>query len=558
MILSNSFILTPYNQSYTYNEIDENSPIGTPICRIETRDNATKTVTITHTVNFSLELINNQLYLTNKKVFDYESGNTIYPITLSNGVIDTAFSVDILPKNDSAATAKRVSITMDETDTIEIDLRALGIVHDNDLPTSENRWKISKIGTLPKHGYLTYNDSGVFNYKPDYKGKEFVTDSFSYYIDDSTTYDVTKLRSQAPIWVVFTFNNRNDEPLFAKNDTIIVSEDGTTSQLSNGGSSITANDSTLDNTLDRDGDGTIDISFPLSAQIISQDTRGSILLSLQKDGTFTCSDSGSHSGGLFWYEVTDGIHKDTATITVLVDLLNNNAPSAQFDTLRIQQGDSITVNLLPEVIDNDLPNDTISFTEQSGANSVTGVYSISSKGQFHYKHDSSRTFIDSIAIEYSDAAQHTNSTLLFIKILPTKVSQLDISLFPLNRSITPALFRKIVAQSGITPPFDSGTVADITMSREIEKGDFTFHAEIIDVVGNIVVTTDQSDILTYAIINKKKIRLFWSKTNRYHRFVGSGPYKLIVQVKDEYTQSSALESAIWKVRGIGISEEKLF
>ncbi len=235
--------------------------------------------------------------------------NGVYDqITFTASDADTSISgtvvIKILNRNDTPAQGVRNSYPVVENVllTVSADSGVLANDVDADLPVSENRLK-AVFGTQAKNGKVTLSADGSFTYEPNAAGTEFAVDSFTYIVVDSSTYE-TEIHSSSPITVELMISNVNDEKPLSANDTIDVIESGKAVILRSGASSVLSNDADLDKDV-------------LTATLLDSTTTGSIALA--SDGTFEYVHSGSEIySDMFTYVATDGVHFDTATVTVVI------------------------------------------------------------------------------------------------------------------------------------------------------------------------------------------------------------------------------------------------
>ncbi|MDC8004238.1 Ig-like domain-containing protein [Aureisphaera galaxeae] len=165
---------------------------------------------------------------------------------------------------------------------------------------------------------------------------------------------------------------------------------------------------------DSDSDGALDEN---SIEIVSQPIHGTLSVSsgsitYTHDGSSTTSDS-------FSYTVMDneGASSNVATVSVTI-MPVNQLPQANDDAFEVNQGESITFNILANDTDPDgsLDTDSITITQST----VNGSVTILTGGNITYTHDDSDTTTDSFRYTVQDdEGGVSNEAEVSITIIPT-------------------------------------------------------------------------------------------------------------------------------------------
>ncbi|OED35410.1 hypothetical protein AB833_29690 [Chromatiales bacterium (ex Bugula neritina AB1)] len=240
------------------------------------------------------------------------------------------------------------------------------LVNDTDpdaLPLS-----ITRISDGPTNGVANIRNGVLIEYQPntDFNGR----DQFRYTVLDSGGLSVTAL-------VEITVTGVNDAPQ-AVNDNAFTDEN------------VPVVVSVLTNDTDIEGDS-------LSVSSVSSPVNGAV--SINGDGTITYTPATNFSGvDPFEYTITDGNSgTDTATVVVQVALVNS-APEAVADNLALDEGNSATVNVLA----NDLDNDGDPLSIESVSEAANGVVEILSSSEVRYTPNEEFTGSDSFTYVVSD------------------------------------------------------------------------------------------------------------------------------------------------------------
>jgi hypothetical protein len=192
------------------------------------------------------------------------------------------------------------------------------------------------------------------------------------------------------LYLVWDYTNKNQVPL-AINDTASV-DSGETVIIS-----VLVNDS------DPDGD-------TLTPVIVTTPEYGTVVLN--NDGTisYTHDDSVEVSDS-FTYYVTDGTDLSN-TATVIIDIVQNEAPVANNDTASVFVGEAVII----AVLNNDTDADGDTLTPSIVSNPQYGTVVVNNDGTISYTHDGSSEALDSFTYYVSDGTLNSNTATVNIGI----------------------------------------------------------------------------------------------------------------------------------------------
>jgi uncharacterized repeat protein (TIGR01451 family) len=246
----------------------------------------------------------------------------------------TAAMVSIIVNGPPEAFANGYSTDED----VPLVISAPGVLGNDIDPNGDSLTVFDPSSVTASNGSLTLNGDGSFSYTPDpnWNGQ----DSFSYFAYDG------RLQSSDPATVTITVDPVNDPP-HAGDDSGYSTDEDTALQID--ASSLLANDS------DIDGD-------PLHIQSVNNAAHGTV--TLNDNGTpgdtsddFVIYDPSADFNGTdtFNYTLSDGNGgTDTAAVTVDVAPVND-APTAVNDSATTDTGVPLTVNVLANDWDVDIP-----------------------------------------------------------------------------------------------------------------------------------------------------------------------------------------------------------
>lgn len=193
------------------------------------------------------------------------------------------------------------SITLREGGTVTRTTEGTPSVLTNDLRELGEELQAQTI-SLPQHGTLQFQTNGKFTYKHD--GSETTTDFFTYRASDG-------VKESNTATVTLTIEPINDAPQ-ATDDTVVVVQGQSATTLSDGRSSLLANDSDVD-------------SDTLTAVVLMNPSHGT--LTVQSNGTFTYKHNGdTATSDSFVYQAQDSAG---ATADATVQITVEPAPIAQ-------------------------------------------------------------------------------------------------------------------------------------------------------------------------------------------------------------------------------------
>lgn len=253
---------------------------------------------------------------------DYNGADSFtFTVTDSAGATDSAtVSLTVNAVNDAPVAADDSATTPEET-SVGVDVLA------NDADAEGDTLTVS-ISSQPSNGSVTINADESITYDPnaDFAG----TDSFSYQVSDGT--------DTATATVRVTVTNVNDAPV-ANADSATTDEDH----------SVTVN--VLANDTDTDGDA-------LTVGSTTNPANGTV--TANGDGTVTYTPADDFNGpDSFTYEVSDGTDTTTATVSVVVNAVND-LPEAVSDSATTDEETLVNIDVLA----NDSDVETMALTVQ--------------------------------------------------------------------------------------------------------------------------------------------------------------------------------------------------
>lgn len=306
---------------------------------------------------------------------------------------DTAtVMVTINPLNDNDPVA------VDDTLTVIEGQGAAVSVLSNDSDVDNNLLTVSLLsGTQnePQNGVVSLGPNNTIIYTHD--SSENFTDSFNYQITDGTRTDTAT--------VVVNINPVNDNDPVAIDDSLAVDE-GQSASIA-----VLANDGDVDNDA---------LILTLLTGASNEPQYGT--LTLNPAGVITYSHDGTENfSDSFVYQVSDGTRTDTATVSVTVTPINDNAPQIPGDSVTVLEGgktqafDSGRTSLLQGVIDAD-PGD--SLTVVSVTQPTSGSLAWNAGGFFEYSHYGLDGATDSFTYTVADDAGNSDTQTVSIAITP--------------------------------------------------------------------------------------------------------------------------------------------
>ncbi|GAB5388064.1 MAG: tandem-95 repeat protein [Alphaproteobacteria bacterium] len=326
------------------------------------------------TISLVTDVENGSLTLNTDGTFNYTgdanfNGTDSFTYRISDGdLTDTAtVNLTITPANDAP-------VAQDDTATGDEDTAITGDVSSNDVDIDGDDLTFSVVsdGT---DGTLTLNADGTFSYTgaQDYNG----TDSFTYRVSDGELTDTAT--------VSLTITAVNDAPI-AVDDNATGTEDA----------EITGDVSSNDFDVEAD-----DLTFT----VVSNVSNGS--LTLNTDGSFSYTGDQDFNGSdSFTYRVSDGELTDTATVTLVVNAVND-APIAQDDTAAGDEDTEITGDVSTN--DSDVEGAELTFSLLTDVSD--GTLSFNADGTFSYTGDANFFGTDSFTYRVSDGVLTDTATV---------------------------------------------------------------------------------------------------------------------------------------------------
>ena len=222
-----------------------------------------------------------------------------------------------------------------------------------------------------------------------------------------------------------TINPINDAPL-AVADSILVNEGTTITIVTNNATTLTNNDTDVDN-------------VTLTTAVVTQPTNGT--LTLNSNGTFSYTHNGSETtSDSFTYKANDGLlDSNIATVTITVTPVND-APVGNNDSFTVNEGATVTVlsNSQTSVLNNDTDAESNTLTASVITAPTNGTLTLNSNGTFSYTHNGTETITDSFTYKVNDGLLDSNITTVNITVIPVNdngPTDISVSNFSLNENI---------------------------------------------------------------------------------------------------------------------------
>lgn len=215
-------------------------------------------------------------------------GSTKVLVSLSDGIVSVSRNLDILVmsvNDDPFANEDEVTVNEDTINNIDV------LVNDSDLEMSILR--ILAITSSTHGAEISVNPDGTIHYVP--QADWFGTDEFTLTIGDADG-------GQATSKLIVHVDPVNDAPL-AVDDTVSLIEDTVT----------------IIDVLSNDGDPESD---PLTIQILTEPSHGSVSINLDKTITYT-PDLNYYGEDNFTYQLSDGTDGDEASVILIVSAQND-------------------------------------------------------------------------------------------------------------------------------------------------------------------------------------------------------------------------------------------
>jgi len=236
---------------------------------------------------------------------------------------------------------------------------------------------------LSANGGYTYDPSGALELQK-LGADQTTTDTFSY-----TVKDLGGATTTATVQVTVT--GVNDAPV-ANPDSFATDED------------VALTGNVLGNDTDVDGPA-------LSATLVSGPAHGTLVFNT--NGSFTYTPNANYFGpDGFTYKASDGsLDSNVADVSLTVNPVND-APVANADSFTLDEGTTLTANVLGN--DTDVDSATLTATLVSGA--AHGSVTLSPEGSFTYTPNANFFGTDSFTYKASDGALDSNVTTVSLTV----------------------------------------------------------------------------------------------------------------------------------------------
>ncbi|MBC6421188.1 MAG: tandem-95 repeat protein [Hormoscilla sp. SP12CHS1] len=317
-----------------------------------------------------------------------ETTTDSFTYTLSDGELtDTAtVTVTVEPNRPPIASDDTATATEGTPETIAV------LENDLDPDNGPETLSITGVSEAAEGGTISIDGETVVYTPPAVDAEETLTDSFTYTISDQNLMDT------ATVTVIVEPDN---DPPSAVEDSIIATE-GTATAIR-----------ILDNDTDPNNDEISLTDSPTSTTEggnITLDRNGTFL-DLTDDSLIYTSASGFTGTDNFTYTISDGELTDTATVTVTVEPVPNEAPIASDDTATATEGTPATIAVLENDSDLDGPEALsitgLSVSTAGGAVSLDGETAIYTPPAV----DDGVTITDSFTYTISDGLLTSSATV---------------------------------------------------------------------------------------------------------------------------------------------------
>lgn len=391
---------------------------------------------------------------------NFEGSDTFtYTIDDGHGEMDTAtVTVTIGAVNDPPV-ASDDSASTDEDTSVDI------TVLDNDSDIDGDVLSVVS-ASEPANGTTVVNANGTITYTPDpdFHG----TDTFTYKIDDGNSGSDTAT-------VTVTVNPTADVPEAADDDYSV--DEDTTLTISAAG--VLGNDS------DVDGDS-------LTAAVVAGPSHGS--LTLNSDGSFSYTPNTNFNGSdSFTYQANDGTaNSNTATVTIVVNAVNDRPEAADDDSYSVDEDNSLTVPAAG-VLGNDSDIDGNGFTAVLVDGPDNGDLTLNSDGSFTYTPDAHFNGSDTFTYLANDGIADSDPATVTITVNPINDD-------PEASDDSPTTDEDTAVDIAV---LDNDTDIDGDILTVISASDPTNGSVVVNANGTITYTPDTnfhgSDSFTYTI-----------------------------------------------------------
>ena len=317
-----------------------------------------------------------------------------------------------------------------------------------------------------------------------------------------------------------TINPINDAPV-AVDDSISLNEAATISTLTNNATTVSNNDTDVDN-------------VSLTAIIVTQPTKGS--LTLNSNGTFSYTHNGSETtSDSFTYKVYDGsIYSNNATVNITI-LPVNDAPVTINDSFTVNEGGTVSTlsNNQTTVLQNDTDAENNALTAVLVSGPTYGTLTLNADGTFSYIHNGSETTSDSYTYKSNDGELDGNTATVNITINPVNdngPTDITVSNLSLNENVPSSTIGQF-STTDIDLPADTHTYELVSGDGDTNNSNFAivgatlsntvaFDYENQQSASIRVKVTDANNIsfekvFTINILNVNDINITFDKTDSY-------------------------------------------
>lgn len=317
-----------------------------------------------------------------------------------------------------------------------------------------------------------------------------------------------------------TINPINDAPV-AVDDSISLNEAATISTLTNDATTVSNNDTDVDN-------------VSLTAIIVTQPTNGS--LTLNSNGTFSYTHNGSETtSDSFTYKVYDGsIYSNNATVNITI-LPVNDAPVTINDSFTVNEGGTVSTlsNNQTTVLQNDTDAENNALTAVLVSGPTYGTLTLNADGTFSYIHNGSETTSDSFTYKANDGELDGNTATVNITINPVNdngPTDITVSNLSLNENVPSSTIGQF-STTDIDLPADTHTYELVSGDGDTNNSNFAivgatlsntvaFDYETQQSASIRVKVTDANNIsfekmFTINILNVNDINITFDKTDSY-------------------------------------------